>query len=458
VQNYGTLQAQSTLVKKIAVLGAGRSAGPLIEYLATHPDSSAWTVSVYDQDAETLARKTASFPNITVASGDLRSDELLDQIVSAHDVVVSMLPAFMHMPVALRCVRMAKHLVTASYISPEMQALDAEVKAKGLVFVNECGVDPGIDHMSTMELLNRLRGEGAEVTSYESFCGGILAPESPSNPWSYKFTWNPRNVVLAGAGGAVHFVQEGNFKHIPYHQVFRRTEFLDIPGYGRFEGYANRDSLKYQSAYGLDGVGTMYRGTLRRPGFCRAWDVFVQLGATDDSYPLERVDQMTHREFLNTFLAYHPTDSVELKLMHYLSISQDSDLMEKLSWLGLFSSEPVGLSEGTPAQVLQHILMKKWTMTNDDVDMLAMIHRIEYALDGQRHELQSSLIAKGKSSEVTAMSYTVGWPVAMATRLAALDLIPERGVLMPTIPSLYQPILAELGSRGIRFDERVYKL
>jgi saccharopine dehydrogenase (NADP+, L-glutamate forming) len=167
---------------------------------------------------------------------------------------------------------------------------------------------------------------------------------------------------------------------------------------------------------------------------------------------------MTHREFLNTFLAYHPTDSVELKLMHYLSISQDSDLMEKLSWLGLFSSEPVGLAEGTPAQVLQHILMKKWTMTNDDVDMLAMIHRIEYVLDGQRHQLQSSLIAKGKSSEVTAMSYTVGWPVAMATRLAALDLIPERGVLMPTIPSLYQPILAELGSRGIRFDERVYKL
>jgi hypothetical protein len=445
-------------VKKIAVLGAGRSAGPLIEYLATHPDSSSWTVSVYDQDAETLARKTASFRNVSVESGDLRSTELLDRIVSAHDVVVSMLPAFMHLPVAERCVRFGRHLVTASYISPEMQALDAEVRAKGLVFVNECGVDPGIDHMSTMELLHRLRREGAQVTSYESFCGGILAPESPANPWSYKFTWNPRNVVLAGAGGAVHFVQEGQFKHIPYHEVFRRTEFLDIPGYGRFEAYANRDSLKYQSAYGLEGIGTMYRGTLRRPGFCRAWDVLVKLGATDDSYPLEHVDAMTHRDFLNTFLAYRPTDSVELKLMHYLNISQDSDVMERLEWLGLFADEPVGLSEGTPAQVLQQILMKKWTMTDADVDMLAMIHRIEYTQNGQRHRLQSSLVAKGVSADVTAMSYTVGWPVAMATRLVALDLIPERGVLMPNIPSLYEPILAELGGRGIRFDERDQRL
>lgn len=445
-------------MKKIAVLGAGRSAGPLIEYLATHPDASAWNATVFDQDSSTLARKTSSFANITVESGDLRNEDLLDRIVKMHDIVVSMLPATMHLPVAQRCVREGKHLVTASYISPEMQALDPEARAKGLVFVNECGVDPGIDHMSTMEILHRLKREGAKVTSYESFCGGILAPESPTNPWAYKFTWNPRNVVMAGSGGAVHFMQEGKFKHIPYHQVFRRTEFLEIPGYGRFEGYANRDSLKYQSAYGLDGIGTMYRGTLRRPGFCRAWDVFVKLGATDDTYPLERVDLMTHRDFLNTFLAYHASDNVELKLMHYMNISQDSDLMEKFEWLGLFTDEPVGLNEGTPAQVLQHILMKKWTMTDADTDMLAMIHRIEYELSGEKFRIQSSLVAKGRSADVTAMSYTVGWPVAMATRLVALGLVPERGVVMPNISSLYEPILNELGARGIRFDERIQRL
>ena len=445
-------------MKKIAVLGAGRSAGPLIEYLASHPDASAWNVTVFDQDSETLARKTTSLTNITVESGDLRNEDLLDRIVKMHDIVVSMLPATMHLPVAQRCVREGKHLVTASYISPEMQALDSEARAKGLVFVNECGVDPGIDHMSTMEILHRLKREGAKVTSYESFCGGILAPESPTNPWAYKFTWNPRNVVMAGSGGAVHFIQEDKYKHIPYHQVFRRTEFLDIPGYGRFEGYANRDSLKYQSAYGLDGIATMYRGTLRRPGFCRAWDVFVKLGATDDTYPLEHVDQMTHRDFLNTFLAYHASDSVELKLMHYMNISQDSDLIEKFEWLGLFTDEPVGLNQGTPAQVLQHILMKKWIMTDADTDMLAMIHRIEYELAGEQFRIQSSLVAKGRSADVTAMSFTVGWPVAMATRLVALDLVPERGVVMPNVASLYEPILSELGARGIRFDERVQRL
>jgi saccharopine dehydrogenase (NAD+, L-glutamate forming) len=426
--------------------------------LATHPDAFAWNVTVFDQDSETLARKTASLTNVTVESGDLRNEDLLDRIVKMHDIVVSMLPATMHLPVAQRCVREGKHLVTASYISPEMQALDTEARAKGLVFVNECGVDPGIDHMSTMEILHRLKREGAKVTSYESFCGGILAPESPTNPWAYKFTWNPRNVVMAGSGGAVHFIQEGKYKHIPYHQVFRRTEFLDIPGYGRFEGYANRDSLKYQSAYGLDGIATMYRGTLRRPGFCRAWDVFVKLGATDDTYPLEHVDQMSHRDFLNTFLAYHASDSVELKLMHYMNISQDSDLMEKFEWLGLFNDEPVGLNQGTPAQVLQHILMKKWTMTDADTDMLAMIHRIEYELADEQFRIQSSLVTKGRSADVTAMSYTVGWPVAMATRLVALDLVPERGVIMPNLASLYEPILNELGARGIRFDERVQRL
>ena len=445
-------------MKKIAVLGAGRSAGPLIEYLATHPDSRAWELSVYDQDSESLAQKCRSFENVLFTACDLNNEELLDSIIKSHDVLVSMLPAFMHLPIARRCVQEGKHLVTASYISPEMQALDQEARAKGLVFVNECGVDPGIDHMSTMEILNRLTSEGGKITSYESFCGGILAPESPTNPWAYKFSWNPRNVVLAGSGGAVHFIQENKYKHIPYHQVFRRTEFLEIPGYGRFEGYANRDSLKYQSAYGLNGVSTMYRGTLRRPGFCRAWDVFVKLGCTDDSYPLEQVDKMTHRDFLNTFLAYHSSESVELKLMHYMSISQDSDLIEKFEWLGLFTDELIGIPEGTPAQVLQHILMKKWTMTDADTDMVAMIHRIEYELSGVRHRLQSSLVAKGRSKDATAMAITVGWPVAMATRLVALNLIPERGVLMPNLASLYQPILAELGQRGIHFDERVQRL
>ena len=442
-------------MKSIVVLGAGRSTSALIEYLATHPDAAQWDLHVVDQDAETLQAKCAPYPVVETHTADLSQESIRNSWIDQADVVVSMLPAMMHPDVARACLRMGKHLVTASYASEEMKALDSQAREKGLIFLNECGVDPGIDHMSTMEILEKIRQKGGEITSYESFCGGILAPESPSNPWQYKFTWNPRNVVMAGAGGAVKFIQEGLYKFIPYHKLFRRTEFLTIPGYGRFEGYANRDSLKYISEYGLDGIPTMYRGTLRRPGFCRAWDVFVQLGATDDSYRMEGVARMTHRSFINSFLAYHISDSVELKLMHYLQIPQDSELMEMFEWLGLFAEEPVGLSSGTPAQVLQHILEKKWTMTSADTDMLVMWHRIYYTLQGQKFRLESSMVCKGKSAQNTAMAFTVGLPVAMATRLVTLGLIQERGVLLPMRKEVYAPILAELAEWGIRFDERL---
>lgn len=411
-----------------------------------------------DLDASSLAAKCEGYAHVIPVSADLSQAEIRSEWISKADVVVSMLPAFMHPEVAKECLRQGKHMVTASYASPEMKALDEEAKAKGLIFLNECGVDPGIDHMSTMEIIEKIRAQGGEITSYESFCGGILAPESPSNPWQYKFTWNPRNVVMAGAGGAVKFIQEGLYKFIPYHKLFRRTEFVSIPGYGRFEGYANRDSLKYISEYGLDGIPTMYRGTLRRPGFCRAWDVFVQLGATDDSYPMEGVASLTHRSFINSFLAYHASDSVELKLMHYLQIPQDSEMMEMFEWLGLFDHEPIGLEQGSPAQILQHILEKKWTMQAEDTDMLVMWHRLFYQQNGAEYRLESSMVCKGKSAQNTAMAFTVGLPVAMATRLVALGQIQEKGVLLPMRKEVYAPILRELADWGIRFDERLTKL
>ncbi len=442
-------------MKSIVVLGAGRSTYALIQYLATHDDASKWCLHVVDQDLSSLQAKCGPHPSVQTHAADLSQEVVRNTWIERADVVVSMLPAAMHPDVARACLRHGAHLVTASYASEEMKALDAEARAKDLIFLNECGVDPGIDHMSTMEILEKIRLEGGEITSYESFCGGILAPESPSNPWQYKFTWNPRNVVMAGAGGAVKFIQEGLYKFIPYHKLFRRTEFISIPGYGRFEGYANRDSLKYISEYGLDGIPTMYRGTLRRPGFCRAWDVFVQLGATDDGYNMESVSSMTHRSFINSFLGYHVSDSVELKLMHYVQIPQDSELMEMFEWLGLFAEEPVGLNSGTPAQVLQHILEKKWTMNAADTDMLVMWHRIFYTQEGQKYRLESSMVCKGKSAQNTAMAFTVGLPVAMATRLVALGQLCERGVLLPMKKEVYAPILAELADWGIRFDERI---
>lgn len=245
-------------------------------------------------------------------------------------------------------------MVTASYVSDAMQALNEQVENKGLIFMNEIGLDPGIDHMSAMQVIDKIRAKGGKMLLFESFCGGLVAPVSDNNLWNYKFTWNPRNVVLAGQGGAAKFIQEGTYKYIPYHKLFRRTEFLDIEGYGKFEAYANRDSLKYRNAYGLNDVLTLYRGTIRRVGFSRAWNMFVQLGMTDDSYTLENSHQMSYRDFINSFLAYSPTDSVELKMRHYLKIDQDDIMWDKLVELDLFNhTKKVGLHNATPAQILQ---------------------------------------------------------------------------------------------------------
>jgi saccharopine dehydrogenase-like NADP-dependent oxidoreductase len=260
-------------------------------------------------------------------------------------------------------------------------------------------------------------------------------------------------VVLAGQGGAVKFIQEGRNKFIPYHMLFRRTDKIEVAGYGMFEGYANRDSLSYLGLYGLEDIPTMYRGTLRRPGFCRAWDVFVKLGLTDDSYILEDSERLTHRSFLNKFLAYNPNDSVELKLMHYLKIDQDSDIMSKLEWLGMFEDEKVDVKEASPAQVLQSILSKKWGLEPTDKDMIVMIHKFGFELDGKRELITSSMVSKGDDQTYTAMAKTVGLPVGIGALKILNGSIFKPGVHLPVTADIYSPILDELEEFDITFSE-----
>lgn len=443
------------MAQHIFIIGAGRSTISLINYLLERAAALDWYITVGDQ-SETLAKeKVAGHPRAQAIAFDVNDEISRISAINKADLVVSMLPANMHVPVAIDCIALGKHMVTASYISKEMEALDARAKAAGVVLMNEIGVDPGIDHLSAMKLLDDLRAKGCNITQFESFTGGLLAPESEGdNPWKYKFTWNPRNVVLAGAGGAVKFIQENKYKYIPYHQVFRRTEPLFIEGYGKFEGYSNRDSLSYREVYGLSKIPTIYRGTLRRPGFCRAWDSFIKLGMTDDSYVIENSENLTHREFVNLFLAFSTTDSVELKFKHYLNIPQDSDLMEKMEWLGLFSKEPVGLKNATPAQMLQGILEKKWNLAPEDRDMIAMIHKVAYELDGKKHMIESSMVTLGKNATHTAMARTVGLPVAIATRLILEGKIHTPGVQLPISKEIYAPMLTELAKHDIVFTER----
>jgi saccharopine dehydrogenase (NAD+, L-glutamate forming) len=346
-------------------------------------------------------------------------------------------------------------MVTASYVSEEMQKLNKVVTDKGLVFMNEIGVDPGIDHMSAKHVIDKIRDKGGKIVLFESFTGGLVAPESDNNLWNYKFTWNPRNVVVAGQGSAAKFLQEDAYKYIPYNRLFRRTEFLEIEGFGRFEAYANRDSLKYQSIYGLNTVKTLYRGTVRRVGFSRAWNIFVQLGMTDDSYTIDDSENMSYRDFVNSFLPYSPTDSVELKFRHALKVDQDDIVWDKLEEVNIFNkTKMVGLKKATPAEILQKILMDSWTLEEDDKDMIVMYHKFGYELNGKMYQIDSTMVTIGEDHTYTAMAKTVGLPVAIATLAILNEKITKPGVQIPISKEVYEPILKELEDFGIKFTEK----
>lgn len=442
-------------MRKVLIIGAGRSASSLIKYLLEKSESENLHITIGDLSLALAERKTKGHPNATAIALDIHNETQRNAEIQKADIVISMLPAHMHVEVAKDCIQYQKHMVTASYISEAMQALDAEAKEKGLVFMNEVGLDPGIDHMSAMKVLDEIRDQGGKVILFESFCGGLVAPESDNNLWNYKFTWAPRNVVLAGQGGAAKFIQEGTYKYIPYHKLFRRTEFLEVEGYGRFEGYANRDSLKYRSVYGLDEALTVYRGTIRRVGYSKAWDMFVQLGMTDDTYQIDHSENMSYREFVNLFLPYHPTDSVEIKLRHQLKIDQDDVMWDKLVELDLFSAtKMLGLTNATPAQALEKILTDSWTLQPEDKDMIVMYHKFGYELNGEKKQIDATMVCLGDDQTYTAMAKTVGLPVAMATLQILNGNIKTPGVQLPIKEEVYLPILKELESYGVIFHEK----
>ena len=442
-------------MRKILVIGSGKSSSYLIKYFLDKAETENLQIIVGDINVENAQALIGDSPHAIAKKLDVFDSDSRAEAIQNADIVVSMLPARFHIEVAKDCVKYEKNMVTASYVSKEMQALDEAVKDKGLVFMNEIGVDPGIDHMSAMKVIDEIRDKGGEIILFESFTGGLVAPESDNNLWNYKFTWNPRNVVVAGQGGAAKFLQEGTYKYIPYNRLFRRTEFLEVEGYGRFEAYANRDSLTYQHAYGLDNAKTLYRGTMRRVGYSRAWQMFVLLGMTDDSYTIEDSENMSYRDFVNAFLPYSPTDSVELKFRHQLKIDQDDIVWDKLEELDIFSpTKMVKLKQATPAQILQKILMDSWTLNADDKDMIVMYHKFGYRLDGKMHQIDATMVCIGEDQTYTAMAKTVGLPVAIAAMDILNGKITTPGVQIPISREVYNPILKELEEFGIEFTEK----
>ncbi|MDX1362704.1 MAG: saccharopine dehydrogenase family protein [Arenibacter latericius] len=442
------------MLRKIVIFGAGKSTSYLLDYLLEKSEEEKLHLTICDLFPEMLPNKIKEHKACSTLKLDIFNETERKNSVKSADIVISMLPAHLHINVAKDCIEHKKHLVTASYVSDQIRELDKKAKEYGLVFMNEIGVDPGIDHMSAMQAIDKIRKKGGKLILFESFTGGLVAPQSDNNLWNYKFTWNPRNVVLAGQGGAAKFFQEGTYKYIPYHKLFRRTEFLDVEGHGKFEAYANRDSLKYREAYGLQDALTLYRGTIRRVGFSKGWNMFVQMGMTDDSYTIENSEGMSYREFVNLFLSYSPTDSVELKMRHYLKIDQDDIMWDKLKELNLFDDhKKITLKNATPAQILQQILEESWTLGEHDKDMIVMYHKFGYVLNGKKEQIDSNMVVIGENRTHTAMSKTVGLPVAMATLFILNKKITTPGVQIPINKEVYEPILKELENYDIKFKE-----
>lgn len=445
-------------MKSILVLGAGLSSSSLIRYLLENSATHEWEVRVVDQDLELVKSKIDGHVNGTaLAFNALDAEERRPEIQQA-DLVISMLPARFHPEVARDCIDLKTNLITPSYISPEMKALHDDAKEAGIVIMNEIGVDPGIDHMSAMKIIDAIKEKGGKLSSFKSFCGGLIAPESDNNPWNYKFTWNPRNVVLAGQGGAACFIRNNEYKYIPYNRLFNRLDYIEIEGYGEFVGYANRDSLSYRAVYGIEDIPTIFRGTLRRPGYCQAWNVFIELGITDDTYEMQISKGLTPRSLINAYLPYDPNKSVEDKFKEFLG-SERLHLFDKFEWLGIFEREPIFNKEkATPAQLLQEILVRKLSLEEGDKDMLVMVHEFEYELNGEQHRIESHMVNIGEDQVYTSMSNTVGLPAAICAKMILNGEVEEKGVTLPISPGLYNPILHELEEFNIRFVEKEYTL
>ncbi|MDZ4668161.1 MAG: saccharopine dehydrogenase C-terminal domain-containing protein [bacterium] len=438
-------------MKKILVIGAGLSASYLINYFLKHAKKENWYVTVADANIELAKKKIGKSKLAHAVLLDINDEGTRRQLISEADIVVSMLPAHLHMLAAHDCLELHKHLVTASYLSQEMKSLHTQALKANLLFLNEIGLDPGIDHLSAMKIIQDIQAQGGEITSFESYCGGLVAPAYDNNPWNYKFTWNPRNVVLAGQATA-RYLENGLLKFIPPNRIFSQINNCKVGKYN-FDAYANRDSLGYIEPYGIGSARTVLRGTLRRIGFCEAWNTLIKLGLTDDTYILPHSENLTYRELICAFISGADNNNLETKLTQFLGITKASKIFKKISWLGLLEPTKIELENATPAQALQKLLQEKWKLNKNDLDQIVMHHQISYTRNKKVHTIHSSLFVDGESQTLTAMAKTVGLPLAIATKLILQGKIKSRGVQIPLNREFYEPILNELETYGIKFIE-----
>jgi len=441
---------------RILIIGAGRSSSALIKYTLDKSKELGWSVTVADADPNAAAAKVGDHPQGQGVWLDVTKTNDRRELIGRADIVVSLLPAHLHIEVAHDCIRLKKHLVTASYVSQELYRLGDEARNRELIFMGEMGLDPGIDHMTAMQRLNVIREKGGKINAFRSFTGGLVAKESNNNPWGYKFTWNPRNVVLAGQGTA-QYLQDGKLKFLPYQRLFRTRWDIEVPGQGKFEAYANRDSLLYRGQYGLDDIPTILRGTLRYPGFAEAWAALVKIGLTNADFPILDSAKITYHELMEALAPSGP-GSVKDRIAGMLRIEPNGEVMGRLVWLGLFRKKRIKLRDATPALILENLLLDKWKLAPDDKDLIVMQHQIDYELDGKNYRDVSNLTMKGNGAEDTAMARLVGLPMGIFVRLISQGKIKATGVHIPTMREVYEPVLEEMKDFGMELAHHTEEL
>jgi saccharopine dehydrogenase-like NADP-dependent oxidoreductase len=422
-------------MKSILVFGAGKSATCLIDYLTKICAEKHWHLTIGDANAEALQHKFGKSENLHPVQLDVVNPAERMALIQKVDLVISLLPPALHILVARDCVTCSKNLLTASYVDDEIRKLAPLITEKKLFFLCEMGLDPGIDHMSAMQIIDRIRNEGGKISVFRSHTGGLVAPESDDNPWHYKISWNPANVVRAGSSGAV-FKEDGQIKTVPYSALFEKTRLVEIKPVGEYAWYPNRDSLAYIQIYGLESAYSFIRTTLRHPAFCAGWKNLVKSGLTDDSPLAPGIKSI--KEWSRPILAFVDASNKYL-----------------YEQLGLFGEESIPAGISSSAKVLQYLLEKNWKMKDSDKDMILMLHEFEYELGNKKYYLQSSLVVKGEDAVRTAMAKTVGLPLGIAAVLVLENKIQVYGLHIPIIPAIYEPVLIQLASEGIRFREEI---
>lgn len=443
-------------MKNVLILGAGQSSPYLISYMLKQAEKYDWFVTVADYNYEAACSKVCHHSKGQAVQFDVNDEKLRNTLIEKSDIVLNLLaPPFQYL-IALDCLHHSKPVISASYENERVKDLNKDAQRKGILILNEMGLDPGIDHMSAMSLIQKIRNDGGHITSFVSYGSAVPAPDVKSNPLNYCVTWNARNVVMAGETGAI-YMEEGKIKMLPYSQLFNRTWAVDVEGVGTFEAYPNRDSMVYQELFQLDKVKTMVRGTLRYSGWSETWSQIVKLGIPNEFLEVPGLNKMTYRQYTEMFVPLNSNGGkLETRVANFLKISPTGGIMEKLKWLGLFDDKVIGGNVKTSTEVMQKILTEKLPLPEGKRDMVILMHKLEaeYPKEKRSKRFISTLVDYGIPDGMTTIAKTVGAPAGIAAKLILLGELPLTGTHIPTHPAIYTKVLAELETLGLTFTEK----